>query len=80
MGLVSSQRSLEKSGPGVGTLARPEIGRKSWSLFLYPKQPEFLISQKWPLNDSWDGDGRGGELEVGNDIDSEATDIKTKAI
>lgn len=34
-------------------MVRPELGRGSWSLFLYPKQPESLISQNWPLSGHW---------------------------
>lgn len=45
-------------------MARPEVGKGSWSLFLYPKQPESLISQKLPLSGSWRVEMKGREAQV----------------
>lgn len=52
---------------GAGTLARPEVRRGSWSLFLYPKQPESLISHEWPLSGYWrvGMKGRGAQVLEG---------------
>lgn len=50
VGLASSQRPLEDTGIGSGDFGQARGGEGVLVLFLYPKQPESLITQKWPLS------------------------------
>jgi hypothetical protein len=83
LGLASSQRPLENIQTRSEDCSQARGGEEVLVLASLSQAPECLISQKWPLYGSWGlrwkevgpRSRRGWEM-----INSEATNIKTKAI